>query len=215
MIEFSTWTDMKAFIDGRTLEFVNIQDVDANNFYYIRALNGPFVVSYDLRKNGGSDQVDYETNYRPSANKQIIAPSSLTGGRPGYSYQADKLTIAVDPAGGDGQSFDYDLSTTQIGLTGGTLYMDGNSSCRWSPRITMVDTLGIMGNGPNYTIQQFIISGGVAPGQQTIAKDRDDVYVDTPFPGLVLRIEMFYTGGGAPSQFSYGWIVLDRSIKVS
>lgn len=140
--------------------------------------------------------------------------TSLTGGRSGYSYQADRLAVAVTALGGDLQQFDYDLSTNQIGLTGGTLYMDSSAKCRWSAEFVMIDTLGILGNGAGYQIQQFIIAGGIEPGGQVTAKDRDDVYIDTPFPGLVLRVIIHYNGAGGPLTTAYGWVNLDRSIKV-
>lgn len=62
-----TWADLKAFVDAR---FLSIQWADISGRYYLRAYDGPFVLSLSMLKTSpaSDDQTDFETNYKTKGN---------------------------------------------------------------------------------------------------------------------------------------------------
>lgn len=78
------WATLKSFANDRSL---TLQYVDVKGSYWIKAFDGPFVVSTVIDKvsPASSDQSDFETNFKPSANtsftdgknNQIFKPSGF------------------------------------------------------------------------------------------------------------------------------------------
>lgn len=61
------WPEMKTLIDSKSM---NVQFIELANFYIVKAFDGLsiFVLEAFVDKDGGSDQIDFEANYKPSAN---------------------------------------------------------------------------------------------------------------------------------------------------
>lgn len=61
------WADFKSFVDEHN---INIQYVVLDNSYHMKAFNGPFELECQIyiTDPASSDQTDFETNYKPTAN---------------------------------------------------------------------------------------------------------------------------------------------------
>lgn len=68
----TTWTDLKALVTAKTLNF-QYRDDSAN--YYVFAQEGVVVYSTVIKKESpaNSDQTDFEANYKPTANAGLQA----------------------------------------------------------------------------------------------------------------------------------------------
>ena len=67
----SNWGTLKGFV---TTYALSIQWVDLGTLYYLKAFQNSFEVECYLVKDGGSDQTDFETNYKTTGN--IISPAT-------------------------------------------------------------------------------------------------------------------------------------------
>lgn len=67
---FVDWADIKAFTDARNL---SIQWLDIGGIYHLRAIDGNFILAHEIKKTSpaGSDQSDFETNYKDLGNKTV------------------------------------------------------------------------------------------------------------------------------------------------
>lgn len=72
----ATWELVKNFA---TTYQVSIQWVDVGNLYFLKAFQGQFEVQCYLLKDGGADQIDFETNYKPSGNQTSPAQTVVQG----------------------------------------------------------------------------------------------------------------------------------------
>ncbi len=69
------WTYFKAYVDSNAISF---KEISYTNNYYLYLSDGGIVAVCNIVKDGGSDQTDYEANYRSSkANKQILRTSQI------------------------------------------------------------------------------------------------------------------------------------------
>jgi hypothetical protein len=127
-IQSLTWTDYKALIATKKLL---IQYSENQNAYDLFAPEGQmFLWSYSIAKDGGADQTDFETNFKPTANAPLenkadfgrpdrVAPSpqpnNTTEKWKGFHLEmgTDVTSATVDIA------FDVDVY-----LKGGILYSD-------------------------------------------------------------------------------------------
>lgn len=62
------WPEMKAFLDLHTL---GCQYVELTDRYIIHGILGTFKLECEVNKNS-SDVTDFETNYKPNANKELV-----------------------------------------------------------------------------------------------------------------------------------------------
>ncbi len=95
------WSDIKDFISNRS---VGIQYFVANNMYYLFASDYPMIMTAQIPMDGSaaSDQSDFETNYKPNANKPLLP--SLTTVTTLYELNNKdlKLARAASEVGSDG-----------------------------------------------------------------------------------------------------------------
>lgn len=63
-----SWTVFKGFVNTKNLL---IQYIDATSVYYLFAFDNQFSISCVIAQDGGADVMDFETNYKPSANQKI------------------------------------------------------------------------------------------------------------------------------------------------
>ena len=83
-----SWTELKNFIDNRSL---SCQYLDIGGKYYITAIDGLYALSCEMLKDGGSDQTDFDTNYKSEGNKSFTDADGATVIRPkaakkGWTY---------------------------------------------------------------------------------------------------------------------------------
>lgn len=62
------WTDFRAFIVAKA---VSPQYIQTNDTYYLFAFDYPMAVACVLPMDNSSDQTDFETNFKPTANKKL------------------------------------------------------------------------------------------------------------------------------------------------
>lgn len=67
-LKVKTWATFKSFVDARE---VSIQWLDLDDHYYMYAIDGAFTLRYIMKKDNGSDQTDFETNYKDAGNKKL------------------------------------------------------------------------------------------------------------------------------------------------
>jgi hypothetical protein len=62
------WSELKTCADSMQ---INIRYLDIGSTYHIRASDGLFAMSCEIKKDGNSDQTDFETNYKADANQPV------------------------------------------------------------------------------------------------------------------------------------------------
>jgi len=104
-----TWTQIKNFASSKSRP---IQYVDFNGNYYIYINDGPFAINTIISQENpsNSDLIDFETNYKPTANQPNITTSSLAAG------SASIGTIAIDQTT-PGTTNGININNTSIATT--------------------------------------------------------------------------------------------------
>lgn len=87
-----SWSQFKTLVDSKSL---TIQFLEHSGRYDLSVIDGSYQIRYPLAKNGGADQIDFETNYKVIANKKlesrdpdgasVVNPKLATQGR---NYQS-------------------------------------------------------------------------------------------------------------------------------
>jgi hypothetical protein len=67
------WEYIKSFAQKRS---VSIQFIDINNMYYLSAIDGAYGLTCQLAKDTSNDTIDFETNFKPTANRKLDALDS-------------------------------------------------------------------------------------------------------------------------------------------
>jgi hypothetical protein len=99
-----SWAILKGFITTKQL---SAQFLDLGDGYELRAFDGVFELSCSLTKDGGSDVVDFESNFKVKGNARLDqrdsdgAPLSRIKAAPtGWSYQLRGLEVTTALVGG-------------------------------------------------------------------------------------------------------------------
>jgi hypothetical protein len=92
-----SWSIFKSFISDRNL---SIQWMDLGDNYWLKGFDGPFELEYMMPKDGGSDQIDFETNFKNAGNQPLEFRS--VDGLPmvASAMFTDSLTFWVDGSNG-------------------------------------------------------------------------------------------------------------------
>lgn len=83
----TSWAVIKSF--ANTYQ-ISIQWIDLGTTYFLKAFQGSFEVECYLPKDGGTDQTDFETNYKPKGNIPILANTNIQSLAP---YGSKTITI--------------------------------------------------------------------------------------------------------------------------
>lgn len=70
------WSIIKGFATGRNIP---LQYIDNGSSYLIKVFDDAFQLEYSMLKDAGADQVDFETNFKPSANVKLSKQSDTDG----------------------------------------------------------------------------------------------------------------------------------------
>lgn len=133
------WNILKGFVNSKQL---SIQYLDLGDAYELRAFDGVFELSCNMPKDGGTDVVDFETNFKPKGNYRLDqrdsdgAPLARIKAAPtGWSYQLRGIEITTGVVGGalvNKNQANADLSDVTVSCydANGTLVTDplNNSS---------------------------------------------------------------------------------------
>lgn len=72
-----TWSELKNLASSKSS---NMQYNEKSTIYVIFLIDGGMVFHTNILKDGSSDCVDFETNYKPTSNKKIVDGAVLFGG---------------------------------------------------------------------------------------------------------------------------------------
>lgn len=170
MILEAEWSDLKDFVDAKD---VNLQYIETGSKYVMVAIDGNFSLSCHLRKNGDADVTDFETNYKPEANKKLDKSDPETGGLrvtnkfapDGWLQRLHEIEFTTSTVGGaihdkDVDNNDYGWSSVKMfegahgsetEITGANLtdqsYLDANctrTDFSWMPDIDYMILSGVI-----------------------------------------------------------------------
>lgn len=202
------WSDLKAFATARGTP---IQWIVIGSMYNIAAIDGPMevtcVIPIKIPTPVGSDQADFETNYKSSGNGsprsnivQVLGKDTLTltpfGAYSGTNLKANSIS-----------TWDVTLPQTMT-LKGAEMYSPDAVLGDWCS-VEVIDMANIVGAGgtpDNPTVLGvYVLSWYMAPGMWNRI---EDVSISQPLPqGVTLRITYTSTGSVAPHAilnfFSY------------
>ena len=182
-----SWTVFKQFVSSKNLL---IQYLEMDSIYEVLAIDGVFILVCRIdRQNTNSDLLDFETNFKPSANKPIEKRSSdgLLISKPfkdavGFRFRGASFKASV-PANAT-QDVDYKIEQERW-IDGGRALVDKIGS---EDQITfqVVDKDNILGMGAGTVLDEFI-SGYYVPMDGNLE-------VRLPYParivaGLYLRLK--------------------------
>ena len=183
------WSDLKAFSTARSL---SIQWLLTNNVYYLSAIDGPVelsaVIPYISPAPSGSDQADFETNYKSNGNKPLpiqsnpFAAKVLPDGKSLYKRFtgiSQTLILGSNTFTWTQASFPW-TKFVGVEIIGGEL----GDTCS----LYVLDTsTGTYSGTANATLNQFAYTANIAPGFYNHTSSYDaDLYQN-------LQIKFVYT----------------------
>lgn len=151
----NSWSSFKTLILNKKL---SIQYIDSGASYELFAPEvNTFLWSYTLCKDNGSDQTDFETNYKTNANKEVSAHIIVSGirefdGDVKYLY---RKSFKYDITPNTTNTFDEKF-TFSVFLYGGIYELIGNINDGDYVEISIVDKDNILGYGANTVLATFI-----------------------------------------------------------
>jgi len=145
----TSWANVKSFLDSRGL---SAQYHDFGSYYYILGIDGGFSVATSISKTdpAGSDQTDFETNYKTSANKSPITsvlqntgkkPTSLRIAGDTWTCSANSTTVHHVPIASGGRR-----------MRGGEFQFCGAYEAGAWAKVELEDVDGVLGAGPNFIV---------------------------------------------------------------
>lgn len=104
-MERLNWPEFKAYVDAH---FLSPQFIDIHGTYFIKAFNGPFEIDCQIQKTtpAGSDQTDFETNYKMTKCNQNLPQKSEALSEPmGFTFEGERTHIGT--LTNETKTFDY------------------------------------------------------------------------------------------------------------
>lgn len=152
-IELS-WSDFKQTLDNQALNF---QYFDFNNTYHIYTSNGPVTVLCKIYKDSGTDQTDFEDNYKANGNKPLKARVEAEPANISLTHYIASDVVTVNA--GDEETIDIEIaqqdSETQQILYGGALHTQ-NADFGDYVKFQIVDVNNVLGYGAGLVLKQYI-----------------------------------------------------------
>jgi hypothetical protein len=174
----TSWDIFKSFSVSRGL---SIQFIDTGDCYYLKGFDGPFDLDCRLNKDGNSETIDFETNFKAAGNQAVKTKVVQQLGLDSVSIQP--FGVMFTAAANSTTTYDYKLPST-YSLKGGVLF-SSNASVGDSIGIEVVDVDNIIGYGAGIVLTTYITSWYVIPNQQNVV---EDISISAPIPaGLYFR----------------------------
>lgn len=171
-----SWTELKTFISGRN---ISLQYIDFANFYYIVAIDGRLEFYCEVPKidpvQVGSDQEDFEDNYKDSCNVQLQDNDMygrnvirFAATNKGWHYQAHSVQFEVNKLD---SIYNKDHARNDLGYSEIKVYDVNGTECTTQ---TQADTDGVKSVitwKPDFDFE--VISGNI----RQITKETVDSYL--------------------------------------
>ena len=192
MIVYS-WSIIKAFATNRSL---SIQWIDLTDSYYLIAIQENLQLEYNMPKDSGSDQSDFETNFKAIGNANLPVQSNaftaktLSNGKSLYKRFtgiSQTLTSGSNTFAWTQASFPW-VKFVGIEVIGAEL----GDTCS----LYVLDTsTGTYSGHANYPLNQFGFTANIAPGFYNNTSSYDaDLYQN-------LQIKFVYTSVSAKTIY--------------
>jgi hypothetical protein len=173
------WATFKAFVTARAS---SIQYVTIDSTYRMRAADGYFMLDCSVPVDGGTDCVDFETNYKTAGNKTPVSPigafasKTLSNGKKLYVRN-----IGIQQALSVGaNTITYTLAYNWVKMVGAEII---NGEPLDTIDFKVYDTAaGTYSGVPNYMLNQFGFAVNVSKDfYQRVAPYDADVYIGMIF----------------------------------
>lgn len=209
-----SWSDLKTFISGRK---INLQYIEFSKYYHIIAIDGPLYFYCEIGKITeapvGSDQEDFEDNYKDDSNIQI-QDNDMFGRNivrfaatiKGWHYQAHSIQFEVNKLG---SIYNKDADGNDLGFSELKIYDSNGDECTTQGSADISGVKTIVTWKPDYDFE--IISGNVRQKEKETVDSythvRAKVATDLPAPYDWLAIP--FTQGG----INLNYIGADETLK--
>lgn len=170
------WSNLKIFTDQRKL---SLQYVEFDNYYHIIAVDGTLQFFCELAKVEpvleGSDQEDFETNYKSIGNSPLSDNDSY--GRPivrfaatikGWHYQAHSIQFEVNKLG---SIYNRDVDGNDLGFAEIKIYDENGDECTTQGSADINGVKTVVTWKPTYDFE--VISGNI----RQVVKETVDSYI--------------------------------------
>lgn len=186
------WTDLKTFIEDRK---INLQYIEFSNYYYIIAIDGPLSFYSEVSKVPvapiGSDQEDFEDNYKEDCNTQL-QDNDLNGRNivrhaatiKGWHYQAHSLQFEINKLN---SIYNKDAELNDLGFAEIKIYKSNGDECTTQLDADSNGVKSVITWKPDFDFE--IISGNI----RQAVKETIDSYIH-------VRLKS-YTGLPAPHDW--------------
>jgi hypothetical protein len=143
----TTWATIKSFSVTRN---ISIQWIDLDDSYHLKVFDGPFELEYALLKDGGSDQIDFETNFKSQGNKSPLQNTVLTDGLGNVANQldVDNALIVRTKAAKKGWTYCATAFTFNLAMPNSVVALNYDSSLKNWITNTCKDANGIVVTDP-------------------------------------------------------------------
>lgn len=202
MIEVK-WQDLKTFIDTRN---ISVQWISFENKYLVMALDGNFKLICDIDKEetapSGSDQEDFENNYKPNGNQTFSDSTGIPLVRIKAFNNTDDLRFRGTGITGiatknTSTNIDYRMPENRF-INGADLILKDQE---WgdSIKFQVVDIDNLLGYGAGVVLDEF------GTDWQVVSDQQNQGQIIIPYPALVnagLYIRIVYTSTGTVNDVS-------------
>lgn len=112
-----TWSDFKSYLNSN---FIAFKMVNQANAYYLYMADGALTAMTVILKDGGSDQTDFEANYKSQANRAINYYSVALGFRQSAATAANSTVFSLRNPTGSTKTLFIELINLNMSFDSGT-----------------------------------------------------------------------------------------------
>lgn len=192
-MERLNWTNFKTLCNSRSLR---IQYIELDSYYTLRAFDQWFHLGCHLLKDGGADVIDFETNFKSTANQSLSDTQGFPLIRTTAFSNTDNMRfrgtgISKTISAGTTDNLDYKLPENRF-LNGVQLIVK-NHIFADKIKFQVIDKDNILGFGTNVVLDEFATDWHLAEDTQNQGQ------FIVPYPALInanLYIRLVYISTG-------------------
>ncbi len=193
IIKCSSWSDIKGIIDDK---YLNLQYISCSGYYDLYVNDGNIIYQYRMVKDSGSDQTDFENNYKSNANSKNFVDIS---GFKTFPISAEALYIKgyrFEVTGGQTNQFSRKF-TQAVHIYGGFYSIEGDPYSGDYVEFEITDEDNILGYGAGYVVVKYVETEYINPDYKRRLIKSDDAK-EIP-AGLYLTVK-YYSSGSSPDN---------------